>query len=1057
MMPFQDKPPGRWANAVAFMAVVVLAVSLMAVRVCGVAHAAAPEIPTNPAAYAGDTRVVLTWTAPASGDAPTGYKYRQRNHTDGGSWGNWISTGSTDTQYQVTGLTNDKEYRFSVLASNADGDGPGTSYVAATPATSSTPGAPTDLTATGGNAQVALSWTAPASDGGSTIYSYDVGQEYPAVDSGNLAIPAHDKTSTAAVSLPSLADNNAVESSTASFGGTLYKLKRYVPTLTINVNNFPVQGNTQCVRYSDTAPSGKDSGQQFIGGTCGWTGFTWSNQQFTANLNKANQPAGRYFWITGGDPGQIGGGSSTIRVRATATYVWESTGSTDTSYTKTGLSNGTSYSFKIRATNANGSGAESSAVSATPSTTPGAPTGLTATAGNTRVELSWTAPADTGGSAITGYEYQQDGGSWVSTGSTNASYTKTGLSNGTSYSFKIRATNANGSGAESSAASATPSTTPGAPTNLTATGGNEQAILSLNAPADDGGSAVTGYEYQARIHDPGNPRNTDWSDFTSAGNVTQVVVTRWPGNTPVDFAKGDVVRFRVRACNVNGCGATAPVGTPNYVSATITGVPGQVTNLSATAGNAQVSLSWTAPADTGGSAITGYEYQQDGGSWTSTGGGTNTAFTKTGLTNSQSYSFRIRAVNANGGGAESASTSATPIPPPPTPTPTPAPTPTPTPVPLRAVAYLGTVQVAVGNESGTYGYKADGYGGLVAGRLPGALLIDGRDRTAAEITVSSANSLKLTYAEETDGLFKSAFHLRWLRAQLRSADGIVRFEGNLWNATSCGDRSICIAVGSGLAAYDGQVVGLDFFDAQSEARVASQGGKQAIIFDAGAVAADDTGFDSTNGVLMSGLFPGEWFTDGRPRTPEKVSLSHGAANRRLELAYAAADSTGLWKQNTNAYRKFRLSLRDRDGELLQQWDVQDALDESTESVRRCGDASPARRICLPYDDDVLDLTGYQGQALVLLVEDITWFSMLKKTPGGPVGAQLGLGLFGAVAFGIVFRRAKSPQREWIILAAGAGAMALPAAFGFGDLFWSGAVIIIAILAGAGWFFMNKAR
>ncbi len=83
---------------------------------------------------------------------------------------------------------------------------------------------------------------------------------------------------------------------------------------------------------------------------------------------------------------------------------------------------------------------------------PTAPQDFTATPGSGRVDLSWTAPADTGGSAITGYQVSKDGGtSWTNVGLTTA-YTFTGLTNGTEYTFKVRAVNSAGNGAEASAA-----------------------------------------------------------------------------------------------------------------------------------------------------------------------------------------------------------------------------------------------------------------------------------------------------------------------------------------------------------------------------------------------------------------------------------------------------------------------------------------------------------------------------------------------------------------------------------------------------------------------------
>ena len=84
-----------------------------------------------------------------------------------------------------------------------------------------------------------------------------------------------------------------------------------------------------------------------------------------------------------------------------------------------------------------------------------APTSLVATAGDGQVSVAFTAPSDNGGSAITDYEYQLDGGSWVSAATTSSPIVITGLTNGTSYSIKLRAVNAAGDGAASIAVQVT--------------------------------------------------------------------------------------------------------------------------------------------------------------------------------------------------------------------------------------------------------------------------------------------------------------------------------------------------------------------------------------------------------------------------------------------------------------------------------------------------------------------------------------------------------------------------------------------------------------------------
>jgi len=158
---------------------------------------------------------------------------------------------------------------------------------------------------------------------------------------------------------------------------------------------------------------------------------------------------------------------------------------TATSFSDTGLTAGTSYSYRVRAADAAGNlGAYSNIASATtpaaPDTTPPtAPTVLSATVGSTsQIDLSWTASSDNVG--VTGYQVDRCQGTGCSTfaqigTSSVTSYSDTGLAAGTTYRYRVRATDAAGNvSANSSIVTATtqavPDTTPpGAPTGLSAT------------------------------------------------------------------------------------------------------------------------------------------------------------------------------------------------------------------------------------------------------------------------------------------------------------------------------------------------------------------------------------------------------------------------------------------------------------------------------------------------------------------------------------------------------------------------------------------------------------
>ena len=121
----------------------------------------------------------------------------------------------------------------------------------------------------------------------------------------------------------------------------------------------------------------------------------------------------------------------------------------------TGLTNGTAHVFRVATVNALGTGAYSTASAAvTPvaGNTPGAPTSLNGTGAQSSANLTWTAPASNGGSAITDYtvQFSSDSGSTWTTftraASTATSVTVTGLSNGSAYVFRVAAVNSVGTG-----------------------------------------------------------------------------------------------------------------------------------------------------------------------------------------------------------------------------------------------------------------------------------------------------------------------------------------------------------------------------------------------------------------------------------------------------------------------------------------------------------------------------------------------------------------------------------------------------------------------------------
>ena len=279
-----------------------------------------------------------------------------------------------------------------------------------------------------------------------------------------------------------------------------------------------------------------------------------------------------------------------------------------------------------------------------PTAEPGQPTNLAATSGDRQVTLNWEAPS-VGASAITHYEYQYSttrgafDGTWADTSGTGT--TVFGLTGATTYYFRVRAVNAQGAGRSSSEMEATaydgPTPTPEAPPTLTVTPGEGQVTLSWEAPRA-GASAITGYEYQYKT--ASGTFGDTWTTVTG----TETTVSGLTGGT--------TYTFRVRAVNAQGAGTpSSEIEATAYEGSSAE--PGAPTNLEATPGDGQVTLSWEAPSHIGDSAITGYEYQHKTASgtfsdtWTPV---TGTEATVSSLTGATTYFFRVRAVNGEGSG-----------------------------------------------------------------------------------------------------------------------------------------------------------------------------------------------------------------------------------------------------------------------------------------------------------------------------------------------------------------------------------------------------------------------
>ena len=193
--------------------------------------------------------------------------------------------------------------------------------------------------------------------------------------------------------------------------------------------------------------------------------------------------------------------SQTIYVYEGSTLVTTKTDCSGSPCTVTGLTNGTSYTFKVSDTNNVGEGALSAASSAiTPADAPSAPGTPVLTDNHGSISLSWSVPTSSGGASVT-YTVQEatNGGAFatVATGLTSASYTCQGSTGGTTYAFKVEATNSAGSSAYSSYSwLQAHSVAPGVPSTPVLTDNHGSITVTWTAPSSFGGAASVTYTVQ---------------------------------------------------------------------------------------------------------------------------------------------------------------------------------------------------------------------------------------------------------------------------------------------------------------------------------------------------------------------------------------------------------------------------------------------------------------------------------------------------------------------------------------------------------------------------------
>ncbi|MBP6186900.1 MAG: fibronectin type III domain-containing protein, partial [Rhodoluna sp.] len=390
---------------------------------------------------------------------------------------------------------------------------------------------------------------------------------------------------------------------------TGYKVEQFVagvwtliasPDLTVNslIVPSPAPGFTEQYRVSAINSIGTGLTAQIA--VLGTYALPQSPTGVTLTPSTTTVGTGLLSWVAPTNNGGTPVTSYTVYRQLTANSGWTTvgTGVTGLSFSVVLPPKGVTYNYSVAAVTIAGSSSKSLPISYTTAiTVPSAPSApaLTWNTDGT-LKVSWNAPADNGGSVVTSYKVQRLVASvWetvVTTATNSASLARDAI--GATYSLRIIAVNALGESLPSAVSNiAVPAAKASAPLNLTATPiANGRVTLAWQAPANNGGGTILGYGIQYSAN------SGAWYSLTSTAALTVTILMP---------PKGSSYQYRVYAISSAGNSDASNLVTVAREK-TAPGAP-TIRGLSF-ASSTSLLLSWYAPSDNGGSAVTGYRIEK---------------------------------------------------------------------------------------------------------------------------------------------------------------------------------------------------------------------------------------------------------------------------------------------------------------------------------------------------------------------------------------------------------------------------------------------------------------